>query len=84
MALRKMKEEEAVKDIKMPKRKPIKKSTPSQIVHNEQFHDAIRLQAYYNYLYRITHNTHGDQLSDWLEAEKHILDSRKRKKASAQ
>ncbi|GAB4220047.1 MAG: hypothetical protein GYA16_12515 [Spirochaetes bacterium] len=81
MPLRKMKE--AAKDIKIPKRKPTSKSTPSKTVHNEQLHDAIRLQAYYNYLHRITHNTPGDQLSDWLEAEKYILNSRKRRKPSA-
>ncbi|MEW6527157.1 MAG: hypothetical protein AB1444_10865 [Spirochaetota bacterium] len=81
MALKKMKE--AVKDIKIPKHKPTKKSTPIKTEHNNQLHDAIRLQAYYNYLYRITHNTPGDQLSDWLEAEKYILNSKKRRKTSA-
>ena|GEM_PF-864520 len=82
MALRKMKE--GAKDIKITKRKLTTQKPTTETVHNEQLHDAIRVQAYYNYLYRITHNTPGDQLSDWLEAEKYIHNSRKRRKTSAQ
>ncbi|MGQ9842629.1 MAG: DUF2934 domain-containing protein [Spirochaetota bacterium] len=82
MALRKMKE--GAKDIKPTKHKLTTKNSPSETVHNKQLHDAIRERAYYNYLYRITHNTPGDQLSDWLEAEKYIDSSRKRRKTLAQ
>lgn len=75
---------EGAKDIKPTKRKITTKNPTSETVHNKQLHDAIREQAYYNYLYRITHNTIGDQLSDWLEAEKYIYSSRQRRKTLAQ
>lgn len=78
MALRKVKE--AVKDITMTKHKTTTKRTTGKTLTNDTLQDSIRLAAYYNYLYRITHNTPGDQLSDWLEAEKYILKNTGRKK----
>lgn len=81
MALRKVKE--AVKDITMTKRKTTTKRTTSKTLTNDTLQDSIRLAAYYNYLYRITHNTPGDQLSDWLEAEKYILKNTGRKKTTS-
>lgn len=71
------------KDIKTTNRKLTTKNPTSKTVHNEQLHDVIREQAYYNYLYRITHNTPGDQLSDWLKAEEYVHNSKKRRKTSA-
>jgi hypothetical protein len=37
-----------------------------------RFQDEIRVQAYYNYLKRIKNNNPGDQMGDWLEAEKSV------------
>jgi hypothetical protein len=34
--------------------------------------DEIRVQAYYNYLKRIKSNMPGNEMADWLEAEKSI------------
>lgn len=81
MALRKVKE--AVKDITMTKRKTTTKRTTGKTLANDTLQDSIRLAAYYNYLYRITHNTPGDELSDWLEAEKYILKNTGRKKTTS-
>ncbi len=81
MALRKVKE--AVKDLTTTKRKTTTKRATSKALHNDTLKDSIRLAAYYNYLYRITHNTSGDQLSDWLEAEKYILTNTGRKKGTS-
>ncbi|HNW29256.1 MAG TPA: DUF2934 domain-containing protein [Spirochaetota bacterium] len=36
------------------------------------FQDEIRVQAYYNYLKRIKSNMPGNEMADWLEAEKSI------------
>lgn len=36
------------------------------------FQDNIRLQAYYNYLSRVKNNFSGDEMGDWLEAEKNL------------
>ena len=50
-----------------------KKSKTNPIpIESNRIHEAIRIQAYYNYLHRIMNNLPGDQLSDWLEAEKYI------------
>ena len=36
------------------------------------FREEIELQAYYNYLKRITNNIPGNEITDWLEAEKSV------------
>ncbi len=38
----------------------------------ESSFDDIRVQAYYNYLRRVKNNAPGDQMGDWLEAEKSV------------
>ncbi len=80
MALQKVKK--AAKDIGITKRNPTTKHPPTKMLQNEQLQDSVRVQAYYNYLNRLTHNLPGDQLSDWLEAEKYIRNSRKKRKTS--
>jgi hypothetical protein len=37
-----------------------------------RFQDEIRVQAYYNYLKRVKNHLPGDQMGDWLEAEKSV------------
>ena len=41
------------------------------------FWEEIQLQAYYNYLKRINDNIAGNELSDWLEAEKNVRSKQK-------
>jgi hypothetical protein len=36
------------------------------------FQDEIRVQAYYNYLTRLKNNFPGDEMGDWLEAERRL------------
>ncbi|MBN1496076.1 MAG: DUF2934 domain-containing protein [Spirochaetes bacterium] len=36
------------------------------------FQDEIRLHAYYNYLARMKNNFPGDEMGDWLDAEKNL------------
>lgn len=36
------------------------------------FQDEIRLHAYYNYVSRVKNNFPGDELGDWLDAEKNL------------
>lgn len=36
------------------------------------FQDDIRLHAYYNYLSRVKNNFPGDEMGDWLEAERSL------------
>jgi len=36
------------------------------------FQDEIRLYAYYNYLARMKNNFPGDEMGDWLDAEKKL------------
>ena len=37
-----------------------------------RFQNEIRVQAYYNYQKRVKNNLPGDQMGDWLEAEKSV------------
>ncbi len=41
------------------------------------FREEIQLRAYYNYLKRLNSNIPGNELSDWLEAEKSITSKQK-------
>ena len=61
----------------------IRKSTTSDAPKNKKkkyeaavefagFKEEIELQAYYNYLKRVTDNIPGNEISDWLEAEKSV------------
>lgn len=61
----------------------IRKSTTSDAPKNKKkkyeasvefvgFREEIELQAYYNYLKRVMNNIPGNELSDWLEAEKSV------------
>lgn len=36
------------------------------------FQDEIRILAYYNYIKRMNDNTPGNEITDWLEAEKNV------------
>lgn len=37
-----------------------------------KFQEEIKLQAYYNYLQRVKSNKAGNEVSDWLDAEKNV------------
>lgn len=47
-----------------------KKNKTEATFEFSRFQDEIRIQAYYNYLKRVKNNIPGDQIGDWLEAEK--------------
>lgn len=62
-------------ETKAPKggmRKINKKKKTEATFEVSRFQDEIRVQAYYNYLKRMKNNLPGDQMGDWLEAEKSV------------
>jgi hypothetical protein len=62
-----------VKKTKTPpaEAKPRKKKT-EVLVEFSVFLEEIQLEAYYHYLKRIRNNIPGNEMTDWLEAEKSL------------
>jgi hypothetical protein len=62
-----------VKKTKTPpvEAKPRKKKTEVSIYFS-LFQEEIQLEAYYHYLKRIKNNIPGNEMTDWLEAEKSL------------
>lgn len=47
----------------------LKKKKTESLYPSMNIHDEIRVQAYYNYLRRMSSNLPGDETADWLDAE---------------
>ena len=59
--------------VEMPKPAPLKngrKRKSESGVDSSRFMDEIRMQAYYNYLWRVKNDAPGSPETDWLEAER--------------
>jgi len=60
----------------VPKPAPIKNSRKKKTeatFETVSFQDDIRLQAYYNYLWRVKNNSPGNEETDWIKAEREVL-----------
>ncbi len=49
-----------------------KKKKPEATFDFSSFQDEVRVKAYYNYLKRMKSNMPGNEMIDWLEAEKSL------------
>ena len=64
----------------VPKPAPIKNSRTRKTgatFETASFQDDIRLQAYYNYLWRVKNNFPGNEETDWIKAERDVLSKMK-------
>ena len=59
-----------------PKAEVLQKKGNIARVDNGRTYDAVRLRAYYNFLERQKRNVPGNEMSDWLEAEKTVQPNR--------
>jgi hypothetical protein len=59
----------------VPKTAPIKNNREKRtaaVPETARFQDEIRLQAYYNYLWRVKNNFPGSEETDWIDAERTV------------
>ncbi len=47
----------------------LKKKKTESLYPSRDIYEEIRVQAYYNYLGRMSGNLPGDEMADWLDAE---------------
>ncbi len=69
MLLKKNTTEQSVSKIGILRSKKKKNETTSEFTG---FQDEIRILAYHNYLKRMKDNTSGNEMTDWLDAEKSV------------